>query len=64
MAYRKKTLRQLNPIARKLARTVALAQSIQRTMKNIVDEVNFLEYEFERIKRELQFKVKKEKEAI
>ncbi|MBI5204805.1 MAG: hypothetical protein HZA11_07810 [Nitrospirae bacterium] len=63
MAYRKKTLRQLNPISRKLARTVALAQAIQRTMKNIVDEVNFLEREHEQIRRELIFK-KKDKEAI
>lgn len=63
MAYRKKTLRQLQPIARKLARTVALAQSIQRTMKNIVDEINYLEYEHEQIRKELLFK-KKEKEAI
>lgn len=43
MAYKKKTLRQLRPLSRRIAKTVSLAQSLNRTLRHLVDEVNLLE---------------------
>ena len=63
MAYRKKTLRELRPEAKKLAKLRGELQSITLRLKRIIEMVNFTEYEHEQLIRELTFK-KKEKEAI
>lgn len=49
MAYRKKTLRQLNPTARKLGKAIGELQSTVNKLKNIIDDVNMQEAEVKRL---------------
>ncbi len=43
MAYRKKTLRSMSPVARQLARLAGEAGSLERRLKNMVIEIQRLE---------------------
>jgi len=43
MAYRKKTLRSMSPVTRKLARLIGELSSVERRLKNLLDEVRRLE---------------------
>ena len=43
MAYRKKTLRSMSPVARHLARLAGEAGSLERRLKNMVVEIQQLE---------------------
>lgn len=56
MAYRKKTLRQFHYTARKLAKLIGKLQSIERSVKNLTDEVNFIEHEHQSLIRLLDSK--------
>ena len=55
MAYRKKTLRQLNPTARKLGKVIGELQSSLNKLKNIIDCVNLAETEAKRLADSLAF---------
>ena len=43
MAYRKKTLRIMSPVARKLARLIGEQESIARRLKNMLEQIKDLE---------------------
>jgi len=43
MSYRKKTLRQLQPMTRRYARLVNQAESLTRKLKNMTEEIDRLE---------------------
>ena len=43
MAYRKRTLRSMSPVARKLARLAGEAGSLERRLKGLVAEIQQLE---------------------
>ena len=45
MAYRKQTLRRLQPFSRKLARLANDVDSLRRRLRNLVDEAQQLELE-------------------
>lgn len=55
MAYRKKTLKQLNPTARKLGKAIGKMQSALNDFKKIIDAVNIAEAEVIRLSRALSF---------
>lgn len=43
MAYRKKTLRNMSPTARRYARLINELESVQRRLKNMTDDISRLE---------------------
>lgn len=43
MAYRKSTLRQMSPVARKVAKLIGEAQSVSRRLKLLLPEIQELE---------------------
>jgi len=43
MAYRKKTLRQMSPTARKVARLIGELDSVSRRLKNMMIDIQLLE---------------------
>ena len=43
MAYRKKTLRSMSPVARKVARLIGEQESISKRLKNLIPELQQLE---------------------
>jgi len=45
MAYRKKTLRTMSPVARKVARLIGELGSVERRFKNILEEIKQLEFD-------------------
>ena len=45
MAYRKKTLRTMSPTARKVARLAGELESVSRRLKNLVPELQKLDFE-------------------
>lgn len=45
MAYRKKTLRTMSPTARKIARLTGELESVARRLKNLVPELQRLDFE-------------------
>jgi prefoldin subunit 5 len=61
MAYKKKTLRQLNPTARKLGKAIGELQSTLNKLKNIIDNVNIMEAEVTRLTHSLSFMTQEEK---
>ena len=61
MAYRKKTLRQLNPTARKLGKAIGELQSTLNKFKNLIDDVNLHEAEIKRLTQALSYMTQEEK---
>ncbi|MDP2162317.1 MAG: hypothetical protein Q8K02_17690 [Flavobacterium sp.] len=55
MAYRKKTLRQLNPTARKLGKAIGELQSTTNKLKNIIEDVNLQEAEVLRLTKVVDY---------
>lgn len=53
MAYRKQTLRRLQPFNRKLARLANDVDSIRRRLRNLVDEAQQLELQASALKAQL-----------
>ena len=45
MAYRKRTLRVMSPTARKVARLIGELDSVSRRLKNLVPELQELDFE-------------------
>ncbi len=50
MAYRKRTLRSMSPVTRKLARLAGEAGSLERRLKNLIEEVQSLEHDSRALK--------------
>lgn len=53
MAYRKKTIKQLRPTAKKLAKAIGELDGAVRKLKNILNEVNLNEVDVIRLTRAL-----------
>ena len=45
MAYRKKTLRSMSPVTRRMARLIGELDSVNRRLKNLIPEIQRLEFE-------------------
>lgn len=54
MAYRKRTLRSMSPVARKLARLIGELDSISRRTKNLIEEIQLLEADSRALQRAKQ----------
>jgi len=50
MAYRKRTLRVMSPTARKVARLIGELDSVSRRLKNLVPELQELDFERKALK--------------
>jgi len=50
MAYRKKTLRSMSPTTRKVARLIGELHSVERRLKNLIPELQELEFEAQALK--------------
>jgi len=63
MAYRKKTLRTMSPTARKVARLIGELDSVSRRLKNLVPELQLLDFQAKALQSAKGFPVRYEKES-
>lgn len=56
MALRKRTLRQMSPVARKVARLIGEQESIARRLKNLLSEIQQIELDSRALANAKQFR--------
>jgi hypothetical protein len=54
MSFRKKTLRQMTPTTRKVARLIGELSSVERRLKNLLPEIKNIEFEAQALRNAKQ----------